>query len=358
MSTQSKEDLGKDPPPLRAALLPDLTSLVRFAVVSAAVMVILWLIGQFVMLVFAGILVAVALRGTADYVVSRTGMPGSLALTLVMVFILLAFGGGGAWLAVDITHQMRQIWEQVNDVAKRLGDAAWLQDAIEQVADAQVIATTVGRFALGFLGALGTLGGVLVVGAFMAATWTVYRDGFLRMFPVVRRGRVAFILSSTAHALRWWFLGQLVSMLSLGIMTGVGLWALGIPLWPALALLTAVLTFIPYFGPIIAGAPILMISFTQGIQDGVYATVLYLIVQTLESNVIMPLVQQRVVSLPPAVTLSAQVVFGILFGVLGFILATPLAAGALVLVRMAYVEDLLGDDLEKPALRPASSQTS
>lgn len=359
MTTAPGNDPAMERRTPRRYLLPDRTAIARFAVVGAAVVVALWLAGYFFMLVFASILLAVALRGAADFLSDRTRMGSGLSLAVVIVLILLFFGISGVLMAPDIAEQFQQIWRQtretVEDFIGRVAASAWGQNAMDQGADAGKVASTVGRTMLGIVEVVMAFGGVLVVAAFLAATWRVYRDGLLRLFPIVRRRRVATILTSTAHALRWWFLGQLVSMASLGIMTGVGLWALGIPLWPALALLTAILTFIPYLGPILAAVPILLISFSQGMQVGLYALGIYLTAQLLEDNLIMPLVQQRAVSLPPAVTLGAQVLFGLLFGALGFILATPLAAGALVIVRMAYIEDVLGDDLDEPVLRTTLS---
>jgi predicted PurR-regulated permease PerM len=217
--------------------------------------------------------------------------------------------------------------------------------------DAGAIASTIAGVTYGVLWMLAGVALVVFLGAFMAATPDLYRNGLLRLVPKPRRRRADEILGGIAHALRWWFLGQLVSMATLGVLTGFGLWLLDIPLWLALATLTAILTFVPYLGPILAAAPILLISFAQGLQDGLYVLALYVVVQMLEGNLITPLVQQRAVSLPPALTISSQIFFGALFGMLGFVLATPLVAALLVFVRMAYVEDTLNDRLDKPPLR-------
>jgi predicted PurR-regulated permease PerM len=147
--------------------------------------------------------------------------------------------------------------------------------------------------------------------------------------------------SAVAHALHWWFLGQIVSMLLLGATVSLGLWLIGIELWLSLGVLTALLTFIPFLGPIIAAIPIVIVGFTAGMQTGVIVLVFYLIIQNVEGNFIVPMIQHRAVNLAPALLISVQVLMGVLFGVLGLILAAPLTVVAMVMTKMLYVEDVV-----------------
>lgn len=117
---------------------------------------------------------------------------------------------------------------------------------------------------------------------------------------------------------------------------------LGIPLILSLALLAALLDFIPNIGPVVSAIPAMLIAFTNSPMLAVEVGALYLAVQIVESYVLSPLVQKRAVSLPPALTLLAQVFIGSLFGPLGLILATPLTVVLLTFIKMVYVEDLLG----------------
>lgn len=115
------------------------------------------------------------------------------------------------------------------------------------------------------------------------------------------------------------------------------------PLAFTLALIAGILNFVPYIGPLVSAVPAVLLALLQGPQVALYVALLYLGAQTIESYVLTPLVQQRAISLPPALTLSAQTLLGVLLGILGVVLATPLAAITLVVIRKLYVEDALGD---------------
>ncbi len=129
-----------------------------------------------------------------------------------------------------------------------------------------------------------------------------------------------------------------------GILTAIGLWFLGIPMALSLALLAGVLNFIPNFGPLIAGIPAVLIALTISPQAALFVGLLYIVVQSVDGYVFTPLVNRRSVELPPALTISAQVILGVLVGGMGVVLAGPLTAMLIVIVRMLYVEDTLGKE--------------
>lgn len=144
----------------------------------------------------------------------------------------------------------------------------------------------------------------------------------------------------------WWLIGRLLSMLIVGITVTISLWLLGIPLALTLGLLAALLDFIPNLGPTLATVPAVLLALMQSPTQAVYVLLIYIVIQQAESYLLTPIVQHRTVSLPPALTIIAQVILGVLFGVMGLILASPLAAVVLVLIKMLYVEDVLGDTIE------------
>jgi predicted PurR-regulated permease PerM len=114
-----------------------------------------------------------------------------------------------------------------------------------------------------------------------------------------------------------------------------------------LAIIAALLLFIPNIGQVVAAIPAVLIASVSGADQVLYVLVLYAAVQTVESYILTPLLQQRMVDLPPGLTIMAQVLFGFLAGALGVILATPLAAAGMTMVKMWYLEDLLGDPSEQ-----------
>jgi predicted PurR-regulated permease PerM len=128
-----------------------------------------------------------------------------------------------------------------------------------------------------------------------------------------------------------------------GAMTAVGLTLLGVPLAFALAILAGLLTFVPYFGAIAAGVVATMVSLTSGWHTALWVAVVFACCHVIEGYIVGPYVQRRTVRLPPALTVLSMTIVGSIFGPLGVILAAPVAAAFLVVIREAYLGDVLGD---------------
>jgi predicted PurR-regulated permease PerM len=158
------------------------------------------------------------------------------------------------------------------------------------------------------------------------------------------------VLHRLADTLWWWLLGRVASMTFIGVVTGIGLWLLDVPLAFVLGLLASLLSFIPNIGPILSAIPAILLAWVAGPEKALWVTGLYVGVQVVESFVLDPFIDRKTVYLPPAFTVFAQLVLALLGGLLGVALATPLAAAMVVLVAMLYVQDVLGRrDIELPA---------
>ena len=127
-------------------------------------------------------------------------------------------------------------------------------------------------------------------------------------------------------------------MLANGILTSIGLWLLDIPFALTLGLIAGVLNFVPNLGPIIASIPAILIGLTQSPSQAIYVGILYLALQAADGYIFTPLVQQQAVNLPPALTITAQLLMGVLLGPWGLVLATPLVAASIVFIDKLYVE--------------------
>jgi predicted PurR-regulated permease PerM len=167
--------------------------------------------------------------------------------------------------------------------------------------------------------------------------------------PASRRERMREVLDELAFTLWWWLLAQMATMATVGILIGIGLTFLGVPLSGTLGLIAALLSFIPSLGPFISVIPAVMLGLTISPVMGLWVCLLYLGVQTLEANVITPLIQQRAISLPPAFVLGSELLMGLLLGGAGLAFATPLSAVVLVLVNMLYIQDVLGEPGKLPS---------
>lgn len=324
-----------------------------FAIAAAA---LLWYLFDILLLIFGGILLAVVLRAPADWLAKKTRLSSPWSLTLVLVLITATLVGAGWLLGAAVREQTQAIAEQapqmLERVQERLESYAWARDRIDTEAILGEQQTTfLGRglrVVSATFGALTTLGLVMFMAVLLAAQPQLYVSGTLRLVPKHRRERAAEVLDRVGDTLRRWLLGQLVLMLFVGVTTTIGLWALGIKSALALGILSGLLTFIPFLGPLIAAIIGILVSLADGPTTALWAAALYIGVQTVE-GVLEPLVQQRAVYLPPVLLLVAQLVLGVLVGFVGIVLATPLAAALMVMVQMLYVEDVLKDSMAEPA---------
>jgi predicted PurR-regulated permease PerM len=320
-----------------------------------------WWAADVLLVVFAGIIVALALRGAAEWLATRTRMPPAIAVAVVVlgVVALLAFAGWG--LADEVARQFTELAERlpraVREVAGRIERTSWGQLLLARLPDTQsVVSPTVVSRATGALAAtLGVTAGALanvVIVVFIAVYASldpgVYRRGIVRMVPGRGRRRAEQVLHVLAVTLRRWFVGRLVAMVIIGSLTALGLWLVGVPLALTLGLLAGLLNFVPYIGPLVSFVPAALLALVEGPTMLAWVGVLYVAVQTIESYVVTPMIEQHAVLLPPALTLTAQVLLGVVFGFPGLLLATPLTAAAITVVKLLYVEGVLGEDIEMP----------
>ena len=321
-----------------------------FAVALAAA---IWLAIDVLLLLFAAVLLANLLGAPADWLVGR-GLPRGGALALLVATAVLLIGGLGSVLVPSITAQVPELASSLGDAVDRLrsgiGLSAWAEELRSEF-DLQSMLPSPGGVIGGATGVIsstfGTLANVvilIVVALYLAASPGLYLEGAIRLIPPTKRARARETLVAIGHTLRWWFVGQLGSMSVVGLLTFLGLTILGVPLALVLAVIAFVLAFIPYIGPILAGIPVLLVAFSVGPATAAYALVLYAGIQSLESYILTPMIQRRSVYLPPALTVVAQILLGVLLGGLGIMLATPLAAAGLVAVQRLYIEDVLGDE--------------
>lgn len=251
-----------------------------------------WWAADVLLVVFAGIIVALALRGAAEWLATRTRMPPAIAVAVVVlgVVALLAFAGWG--LADEVARQFTELAERlpraVREVADRIERTSWGQLLLARLPDTQsVVSPTVVSRATGALTAtLGVTAGALanvVIVVFIAVYASldpgVYRRGIVRMVPGRRRAEQ--VLHVLAVTLRRWFVGRLVAMVIIGSLTALGLWLVAVPLALTLGLLAGLLNFVPYIGPLVSFVPAALLALVEGPTMLAWVGVLYVAVQTI-----------------------------------------------------------------------------
>jgi len=318
---------------------------------------ILWQVVDVLLVVFAGVLLAVIWRNAGERLASLSRLPARLGTAVVIALTFVATAGFIWSIGPLVANQADQLAENVVQTLSRLEEEAsryawgrWVyRDALPSLGEGGDGAQLLGRITGAFSTALGILGNlvvILMVGIYTALTPAEYRAGAVSLLPPRHRKRGREVLSALDRGLWHWLLGQLVAMFGVGIATTLGLWLLGIPLAIVLGIIAGVLNFIPLAGPFLAAVPAVLVAFAQSPTDALYVALLFLGVQQLEGNVLTPLAQQQAVNLPPATLLASLAAFGVLLGPLGVLLATPLAVVVTVLVKMIYIEGVLEEPAE------------
>ncbi|MDQ6785866.1 MAG: AI-2E family transporter [Acidobacteriota bacterium] len=324
----------------------------------ALLLALLWQSTQVILLIFAGLLVAVFLRGIAERISRHTPLSDNWALGLLLLLIVGTIALA-VWLLmpslqhqyIEISQQLPQTIELLRRKLAEFSAGRWMLNQIPEQSlfldnqNSNVFGRITGFFS-SFFGIVVNVAIILMAGVYFAFNPNLYYEGAVKLFPQSRQPRVREILDTLGFNLRRWIVGRITVMTINGTLTALGLWFLGVPLAIPLGLLTAFFNFIPNIGPFLAAIPAVLIAFTQSPTQALYTAILFFIIQNLEGFVLTPLVQQKAVELPPVLIIAAQLLLGILFGFLGVVLAVPIVAVVFILVRMLYIEDLLGNETE------------
>lgn len=325
-------------------------------------LVALWASGQVVLLLILSLLMALLLRELSRRLRGVLPVSPRFSVLLVTLALVFSFGLAGFLLAPEIGKQSERLVEHLplayRTLEHRIAQDAWgrrLLQGMQGDRAGQAIEAVMQRATGIFnsvLGAGSSLLFVLFMALYVALDPHRYQDGFLVLFPPPRRARIREILDATAEALWQFLVAQGASMVLVFALTTLGLWAMGMPLFLALGLIAGLLTFIPYLGPLLSLAPAALVAAADGGVTVWGIVGLYAAIQFLESYLITPGMQRRIADLPPALTILAQGVMGLYSGILGVLLAAPLTAAGLVVVRMLYVEDVLKDVPPEPEVPP------
>jgi predicted PurR-regulated permease PerM len=319
-----------------------------------------WHLRQLLLLLFAAILVALALRGFASGILLAVPVLGrKTAFVLASLLAAATLGGFGYLLGSQLRGEFGDIWHHVPELLVPLEEWFGFNDVEEWLVEAGTELFSGASVLNWVIGVSGVLAGlvanavlVIIAAFYLGLSPATYRAGLLYLLPPSVRGSADETLTAIGHGLQRWIVGQFVAMAVVGILTFIGLWMLGVPSALALAVIAALLEFIPFVGPILAAIPALAIAFGESAELALWVLALYVLVQQIEGNVLMPLIQRQAVSLPPVATLFAVLAAGLLFGPLGILLATPLAVVCMIAVKKLWVRDALAEDVAVPGLKP------
>lgn len=320
-----------------------------------AVADLLTITGSIALLVFAGLLFGALLHGVSNWLAARTGLPRTVTYFFVVTALVLSIAAGFFHLGSQIFERWDQLWSQmaiaIENGQQWLKDQGWTsgvlptQDEVgAMVKDAN--SEILPRMMSGLVWVGWGLTGAFViffVGIYAAYDPELYKTGVIKLFPLSRRPRIMEVAAKLGVAMRRWILGRLMSMAFVGVLTAIGMWFLGVPMYGTLGVLAALFTFIPNIGPLLAAVPQILLAVNLGGNTVLYVIIFNLVLEAIESYLVTPMIQQHEVSLPPVVTIAAQLLISVLLGLIGLMMAAPLVVVVTVLVQMLYIEDRLGD---------------
>jgi predicted PurR-regulated permease PerM len=317
----------------------------------------LWHVSDFVLMAFGAVLFATLLNAPSRLLSRRAHLPYKLALAIVLVVFCGLLALAGWWLAPSVSQQFGALADRLPEALDRVVSKArqysWVQSMIQEMPQlSDLLSNTRGavgkvtQMIFSTVDAVTSVFVVLFVGIFLAASPTLYLNGVMHLFPKKRREQARMIFGEVGRTLRYWLVGQFCAMVLIGVATWAGLSLMGVKLAVALGFLAGLLEFIPNVGPVLSAIPAILIALLDGPREALYVALLYLGIQFAENNLVIPLVQRRAISLPPALSLLALLLFAKLFGFLGLLLAIPLTAAIFVFIKEAYVKRALHDPVE------------
>lgn len=343
---------------------------------TVATVLLLWLLARaadIFLLLFVAILFSLYLGAAAQGIERRTSLPRGVAFTLAFVSTLAGAIGLVTLLVPPVVEQTQQL--VANLPAYRDAWQAWVERLLARYPLLRQVWTEESGKMVGTLvqQAEGALGGVLprvvglghvvvnivsilVMSIFLALHPGTYREWLIALFPPVRRDLARDVLRDVANTLRLWIVGQLWAMAILAVLTAAGLYVLGVPYWLTFGVFTGAVAIIPFFGTLVSSTiPALFVLGGEGVfgmgpgGHALAVAALGFIIHIVEANLVVPLITQKQVEIPPVLSMMSVLIVGRMLGPAGLPVAVPILAVCIVLVRRILVNRIYeGESLLRP----------
>ncbi len=331
----------------------------RAAIFTAVALIplLIWLLSDVILVSMGAVLVAVLLNVVAEPITRWLRFSHGAALVASGITITCIVGASVYYVAGTQSEQLQDVLQRahqaIESIRTSLQGSEFGQFILAHVQGANFSVTGIasGLFSVG-LGFVTTLVISIFGGVYLAAQADVYRDGLIQLLPQHLRANGAETLEDIANALRLWMLGQMITMVLMGLMTALATWLIGLPSAPALGLIAGLFEFIPYVGPILGAVPGVLVAMTQGLNTVLWTIAAYTLIQQLEGHLIAPLISRQMVYIPPLVLILGIVAITTLFGLYAAIFAVPIAIIIFVAVKKLYVRDSLGEQTPIPGEMP------
>ena len=298
-----------------------------------------------ILLSLAGILLAVYFRGFASLIQHKLHWPAKLCIFISVLINILLLAGFFWFVGARLQNQIAELSDTLPQTIQHLKEqlnqsviGTKIISSINSAADSIKIESVAKKFFSGTFGVLSDLYVVLLFAVFFTVNPLLYKKGFVKLLPPKAKDKGDKLLDELNTVLKKWIKAQIIGFFFIAVFTGIGLWILGMPLILTLALIAGILNFIPNFGPLIALIPAILLGLMQSPSTALIVACIYTGVQIIQSAVTQPIIQQKMVSLPPALTIFAQVALGMVAGFWGVLLATPIVVIILKIINRLYIE--------------------
>ena len=298
------------------------------------------------LLILAGALIAIFFRGLSELVCRKTKWKPGICLTISVLGTLLLVAGICWLIGSKVQSQVAELTDSlpatVENAKAQLSKTPLGEKIIEKASSPKSMEKAQGLVSTFFKSTFGVFGDLYVVlflGIFFTVSPGIYTKGIIQLIPKKGQDKGNDVLNKLGNNLKKWLKGKFFSMAVVMILTAVGLSIIGIRMWLVLAIIAGILNFIPNFGPLIAMIPAVLVALMQGPGTAAIVAGLYILIQVVESNFITPLVQQRLISIPPALIIIAQLLISPFSGGWGLVLATPLMLIIIILVQELYINE-------------------
>lgn len=299
----------------------------------AALLALTVYLAQPLLVIFGGMVFAAMIDGGARLLGRVLPIGRAWRVTLVLVLALAFLAWVAMFAGTQIASEAALLPGTVQAQAMKL--LGWLKgqgvqfdvQSMEGLIDKAVggvsqLTSAVG----GVIGGLTTAFLIAVMAIYFAAEPQLYRRGFAWLLPQNKREHFEGTATIMGKTLRRLLAGRLLGMFVEGFATWALLAIYGVPMAGLLGLLTGLLAFLPNIGAPISGVLMILVGFSGGVDMGIYCIIVYVVVQVVDGNIIVPMVAKKTADLAPALVLGAQLIMGALFGLLGLMLADPLVA--------------------------------
>ncbi|MDB4921404.1 AI-2E family transporter [Mucilaginibacter sp.] len=340
----------KKPLPPKTAKELTYTEKVWHTVGIVAIVAILILIARvafgILLMALAGCLISVYFHGLGDVIQRKTKWSHriSMVVSITGSFIILGFllWFMGSKIQNQISDLSDTLPRTISNAKLKLAETPLGRKVLEAISGggSDKLFTTASQFFSTSFGVLGNMYIILFLGIFFTANPSLYKDGLILLIPPDQKDLTRNIIDRTSFTLKGWLKGTMISMVLLVILIPIGLSIMGIPLALVLGLLAGLLVIVPNFGSFIAMIPGVLLALTIGTDTAIIVAFIYIGVQTLVQNIIAPIVQKRIINLPPALTIIGQLVMGVLGGAMGIVMAVPALAIVMILVDEIYVKKI------------------